>query len=61
MNYAKDQSVVPADALCSGPSQHLGSKLDKNKGIILGERLASIWQESSKCKERKENITNLSA
>ena len=28
MNYAKDQSVVPADASCSGPSQHLGSKHD---------------------------------
>ena len=26
-----------------------------------GERLASIRQECSKCKERKENITNLSA
>ena len=29
--------------------------------ILLGESLAGIRQESSKCKERKENITNLSA
>ena len=29
--------------------------------LLLGERLASIWQESSECKEWKENITNLSA
>ena len=29
--------------------------------LLLGERLAGIQQESSKCKEWKENITNLSA
>ena len=29
MKNAKDQSVVPADASCGGPSLHLGSKLDR--------------------------------
>ena len=28
MNYAKDESVVAADASCSGHSRHPGSKLD---------------------------------
>ena len=37
---------------------HDGSDLCKE---VLGERLAGIWQESSECKEWKENITNLSA
>ena len=31
MNFAKDQSAVPADGSCSGPSRHLGNKLDIHK------------------------------
>ena len=39
--------------------------VDKKSGtitdaILLNERLASIWQESSECKERKENNKSLS-
>ena len=29
--------------------------------LLLGERLAGIWQESSKCKEQKENTRDHSA
>ena len=31
------------------------------RNSILGERLGGIWQESSECKEQKENTRNLSA
>ena len=34
----------------------LASWVTSEGSLLLGERLAYIWQESSKCKEQKENI-----
>ena len=55
------EAIEDKSEVCGRAKEAISGLSQNNQWrLVLGERLAGIWQESSECKEQKENNKSLS-